>query len=57
MDSEKKVVSHLPVPKKQKQDRSFLGMANYYRKFIQNYAKIATLLNALLKKDSILPKP
>ena len=54
VDSEKtKVVSQLPVPKKQKQVRSFLGMANYYRKFIQNYAKIATPLNALLKKDSI----
>ena len=28
-------------------------MENYYRKFIQNYAKIATPLNALLKKDYI----
>ena len=54
VDSEKtKVASQLLNPKKQKQVRSFLGMANYYRKFIQNYAKIATPLNALLKKDSI----
>lgn len=54
VDSEKtKVVSQFPVPKKQKQVRSFLGMANYYRKFIHDYAKIAAPLNALLKKNSI----
>lgn len=54
VDSEKtKVVSQFPVPKKQKQVRSFLGMANYYRKFLHDFAKIAAPLNALLKKNSI----
>ena len=32
--------------------RSFLGMANYYRRFIHNFSKIAAPLNSLLKKDA-----
>jgi hypothetical protein len=32
--------------------RSFLRLASYYRKFIKNFAKIATLLTNLLKKSS-----
>lgn len=44
-------MSGFPVPKTQKQVRSFLGMANYYRRFIHNFAKIAAPLNALLSKD------
>ncbi|KAK3101592.1 hypothetical protein FSP39_004699 [Pinctada imbricata] len=52
VDPEKtKAVSEFPIPKTQKQVRSFLGMANYYRKFIHNYAKIAAPLNVLLRKD------
>ena len=53
VDAEKtKIVSEFPVPKKQKQVRSFMGMANYYRRFIHNFAKISTPLYALLKKDT-----
>lgn len=48
---ETKAVSGFPVPKTQKQVRSFLGMANYYRRFIHSFAKIAAPLNALLSKD------
>jgi hypothetical protein len=33
--------------------RSFLGLANYYWKFIAAYAKQATPLTDLLKKDRI----
>lgn len=52
VDPEKtKAVSEFPVPKTPKQVRSFLGMANYYRRFILNFSKIATPLNALLNKD------
>lgn len=47
-------MSGFPVPKTQKQVRSFLGMANYYRRFIHNFAKIAAPLNALLSKDKKL---
>ena len=39
-----------PVPKNNKEMSSFLGMAGYYRKFIQNYAKISKLLVALTGK-------
>lgn len=54
MDSDKTAaVSEFPTPRTQKQVRSFLGMANYYRRFVQDFAKITTTLNALLSKDKI----
>ena len=31
--------------------QSFLGLANYYRRFIKGYSKIVSLLTDLLKKD------
>ncbi len=40
-----------PVPKSVKDVRSFLGLASYYRKFIQGFAEIASPLHALTEKS------
>ena len=37
-------------PKTVTEIRSFLGLAGYYRKFIQNFSKISTPLTRLTKK-------
>jgi len=41
-----------PVPTKVKQIQAFLGFANFYRRFIENFAKMSKLLSDLTKKDS-----
>nr|AAQ56440.1 putative polyprotein [Oryza sativa Japonica Group]AAQ56491.1 putative polyprotein [Oryza sativa Japonica Group] len=38
-------------PKTVSQIRSFLGLAGYYRRFIENFSKIARPMTQLLKKD------
>ena len=54
MDQEKvKAVLDWPVPSSVKEVRSFLGLANFYRRFIQDYAQTARPLNDLLKKDVV----
>jgi len=40
-----------PVPTKVKQVQAFLGFANFYRRFIENFAKMSKLLSDLTKKD------
>ena len=40
-----------PVPKKVKDIQAFLGFANFYRRFIQDFAKITRPLVDLTKKD------
>lgn len=47
-------IRQYPTPTTQKQVRSFLGRANYYRKFIEGFSKIAAPLNALLAKNQSL---
>jgi hypothetical protein len=39
------------APRTQKGVRSFLGFANYYRKFIKNFSKVASPLSNLLVKE------
>ena len=52
VDSNKtKVIDTFPTPKTIKEVRSFLGMCNYYRRFIKSYSSITSPLNKLLKKD------
>ena len=43
-------VKHYPVPRDVTQVRQFLGLASYYRRFIANFAKIASPLYTLTKK-------
>jgi hypothetical protein len=38
-------------PKNAGDIRSFLGLARYYRRFIENFSKIAKPMTELLKKD------
>jgi len=40
-----------PVPKTVKDVRKFLGLTNYYRRFIKDFARVARPLNMLTRKD------
>jgi len=54
MDPEKVVtVKEWPELKSVREVRGFLGLATYYRKFVKDFAKIASPLNALLQKDQV----
>lgn len=45
-------VKNFPRPKNAKNIRQFLGLAGYYRRFIDNFSQIARPLTILLKKDA-----
>ena len=52
MEKEKvKGVLEWPTPKCVKDIQKFLGLVNYYRQFIENFASIARPLHDLVKKD------
>jgi len=40
-----------PVPKTVKDVRKFLGLANYYRRFIKDFTQVARPMNVLTRKD------
>jgi len=40
-----------PEPKNVKGVRKFLGLANYYRRFIKDFARVARPINMLTRKD------
>ena len=53
VDKEKvDLISKLPPPTNVKTMRKFLGHAGFYRRFIQDFSKIAKPLYKLLKKDA-----
>ena len=47
-----KIIQSLSYPKCVKEVRSFLGHGVFYRRFIKDFSKIASLLCALLAKDA-----
>ena len=54
IEMEKKKVNRVlswPEPKNVKDIRKFLGLANYYRRFIKNFAQVARPMNVLTRKD------
>ena len=52
MDQEKvKAITKWPEPKKLKEVQAFLGFANFYQIFIQDYLMVVTPLTTLTKKE------
>ena len=52
IDPEKvKSIIEWPTPTNKKEVQSFLGFANFYRKFIRNYSEIATPLTSLTRNE------
>ncbi|GMF52954.1 unnamed protein product [Phytophthora fragariaefolia] len=47
-----KTIVEWPVPRKQKDLRKWLGLANYLHKYSENYDEMARALSNLLKKDA-----
>lgn len=52
-----KFLKKVAVPRTLTQLRSFLGLCNVYRRFVENYAKIASPLAELLRKGMPDPIP
>ena len=43
----------IPPPKTTTEVHSFLGLAGYYRRYVKNFAEIASPLHALTRKDAV----
>ncbi|GBG72311.1 hypothetical protein CBR_g11240 [Chara braunii] len=52
-DSKIAAIRDWPTPRTLTEQRSFLGLANYYRKFVRNFSTIAAPLRRLLRKETI----
>jgi len=53
MEKEKvQEVIEWPVPKSMKDVQKFLGLANYYRQFVKDFAKIARPLHKMTRKEN-----
>ena len=52
MEAKVQAVADWPTPANQKQLKSFLGLASYYRKFVWGFSCLAAPLYQLLQKDS-----
>jgi hypothetical protein len=50
-DSKVKAIREWPTPKTVRGVRGFLGLANFYRRFIEGYSQVARPLNDLTKKN------
>jgi len=44
-------VLNWPIPRNIKEVQKFLGLTNYYRRFIKNFARIAAPLHMLVRKE------
>jgi len=44
-------VLNWPVPRNVKKVQKFLGLINYYRRFIKDFTRIAILLHVLVRKE------
>ena len=51
-DAKVKTIQEWPEPKKVKDIQSFLGFANFYKRFIFNYSDIVIPLTRLTRKDT-----
>jgi hypothetical protein len=51
-DKKIEAIVKFPTPKSQKDIKSFLGLAGYYRKFIADFSTVARPLTYLIKKEN-----
>ena len=45
-------VTNFPIPRNAKDIQRFIGLANYYRRFVQNFSRIAEPLTRLTRKNT-----